>query len=104
MKKLIWTPTAIRSLQLIIDFLEEIWNQKVIDAFLNKLDFRIEQIKINPELAPTFENSDLRQLLIHKSVSLFYRNSPEHLKILLIWDNRQNSTELFRKLTDANSR
>jgi len=104
MKKLIWTPTAIRSLQLIIDFLEEIWNQQVIDAFLNKLDFRIEQIKINPELAPTFENSDLRQLLIHKSVSLFYRNSPEHLKILLIWDNRQNSTELFRKLTDANSR
>lgn len=104
MKKLIWTPTAIRSLQVILDFLGEVWNQKVIDTFLTHLDYRIEQIKIDPELAPIFENSDIRQLIIHNTVSLFYKNSPEHLKILLIWDNRQNPNELFRKLTDSNSR
>lgn len=102
MKKLIWTPTASRSLQEVTNFVGELWTEQIVDEFLNQLDFRIEQIRNNPELAPTFQNSDIRQLLIHKSVSLFYRNTPEHLKLLLVWDNRQNRTELLQKLKDAN--
>lgn len=104
MKKLIWTPTASRSLQEVTDFVGEVWNEQIVDEFLIQLDFRIEQIRNNPELAPTFRNSDIRQLLIHRSVSLFYRNTPEYLKLLLVWDNRQNRTELLRKLKDANNR
>lgn len=104
MKKVIWTPTARKSLQQKTDFITELWNDQVAEEFLNQLDYRIKQIQRNPELAPTFRNSEFRQLIIHKSVSLFYRNNPEHLKLLLVWDNRQNPAELLEKLTYAKKR
>ena len=102
MKKVIWAPTARRSLRRTSDFISELWNEQVKTEFLNQLNFRIEQIKRNPELAPTFEDSEVRKLVIHKSVSLFYLNQPDHIRLLLIWDNRQDSAELYRTLTDAN--
>jgi len=71
-KKVIWTPVALKSLQQTVDFLAEQWNGSVVDEFLNQLDYRIAQIQSNPELAPGFLKSEFRQLLIHKSVSLFY--------------------------------
>ena len=102
MKKVIWAPTARKSLQQTSYFITELWNEKVTDEFLNQLDYRITQIRKNPELAPAYENSEFRQLLIHKSVSLYFRNYPNYLKLLLDWDNRQNPAELLRKVTDAN--
>ena len=104
MKKIIWTPLARMSLQQAADFLSEIWSDQVVDEFLSQLDYRIAQIQRNPELAPTFIGSEFRQLVIHKSTSLFYRNYPEYIKLLLIWDNRQNPAQLLKKLNSANFR
>ncbi|MEQ6117964.1 type II toxin-antitoxin system RelE/ParE family toxin [Reichenbachiella sp. MALMAid0571] len=103
MKKVVWSPTARKSLRRTSDFISEFWNEQVKTEFLNQLNFRIEQIQRNPELAPTFEDNDVRKLVIHKSVSLYYLNLPEHLRLLLIWDNRQDSTKLYRQLTDTNN-
>ena len=100
----IWTPVAKNSLEEVVNFISALWNDQVADEFLSQLDYRIEQIQHNPEIAPAFKNSEFRQLLIHKSVSLFYRNYSEYLKILLVWDNRQNPKQLIEKLTDANRR
>jgi plasmid stabilization system protein ParE len=101
MKKVIWAPTARRSLRRTSYFISDLWNEQVKTEFLNQLNFRVEQIQRNPELAPTFEDSQVRKLVIHKSVSLFYLNQPNHIKLLLIWDNRQNPAELYRQITDA---
>ena len=103
MKKLIWTPTARISLQDTYDFLVELWNEKVAEEFLNQLDYRISQIQKNLELAPTFELREFRQLLIHKTTSLFYRNFPGYIKLLLVWDTRQNQADMLNRLTDANN-
>jgi len=102
MKKVIWSPTARRSLKRTSDFILNLWNEQVRAEFINQLNFRITQIQKNPELGPSFEDSDIRKLVTHQSVSMFYLNFPEHVRILLIWDNRQNAAELYRKLTDAN--
>ena len=104
MKKVIWTPVAKESLEQTEEFLSELWSDQVFEEFLDKLDYRIEQIKQNPELAPTFQQSEFRRLLIHKTVSLFYKNQPKFIKLLLVWDNRVKPTELLSKLTDANIR
>jgi len=101
MKNVLWTPIARDSLKETVHFITELWNDEVVEAFLNQLDYRIEQIQQNPELAPTFRNSDFRQLVIHKSVSLFYSDYSNYLKILLIWDNRQDPVQLLEKLTGA---
>jgi len=73
----------------------------VIDYFLDLVDKRIEQIKTNPHIAPLIENTEFRKLIIHKNVSLFYMNSDDVIKVLLIWDNRQNPKELTKKLIIA---
>ena len=82
----------------ISEFIDSIWDEAVLDEFLNQLDYRINQIQQNPEIAPTYEGSEIRKLVIHKSVSLFYKNLPDHLQLLLLWDNRQDPAELTRKL------
>lgn len=102
MKKAVWTPVAGKSLQQTVDFLSELWNDQIVNEFLNQLDYRIAQIQSNPELAPAFRGSDFRQLQIHKTVSLFYRNYPHYIKLLLVWDNRQDPAGLLEKLFDAN--
>lgn len=71
MKRVVWTPTAKMSLHQTTDFIIELWDEKIADEFLNQLDYRINQIRRNPELAPAFKDSEIRQLLIHRTVSLF---------------------------------
>lgn len=102
MKRAIWTPVGKNSLKETVNFISKLWNSRVKNKFLNQLDYRIEQIQQNPELAPRFKNSEFRQLLIHKSASLFYKNYPGYLKLLLVWDNRQNPAHLLEKLTASN--
>ncbi len=104
MKKVIWSPTARKSLRRTSAFISEFWNEQIKTEFLNQLNFRIAQIRKNPELAPTFEDSEVRKLVIHKTVSLYYLNLPEHLRLLLVWDNRQDPAKLYQDLTDANRR
>ncbi|WP_424964040.1 type II toxin-antitoxin system RelE/ParE family toxin [Ekhidna sp.] len=104
MKKVIWAPTARRSLRRTSDFISELWNEQVKSEFLNQLNFRVDQIRRNAELTPTFQDSEVRKLVIHKSVSLYYLNDPEHIRLLLIWDNRQNPADLYKQLTDSNKR
>ena len=94
MKKVIWTPSSKKSLQETIEFLSETWNEEVVNDFLNQIDYRISQIQEAPRIAPLVESSKFRKLLIHKSISLFYRNYPEYIKIILIWDNRQDPAVL----------
>jgi len=48
MKNVLWTPVARDSLEETVDFITELWNDEVVEAFLNQLDYRIEQIQQNP--------------------------------------------------------
>ncbi len=104
MKEVQWTETARKSLQETSDFILELWNSKINDRFIEQVDYRIEQIKQNPELGPSFENTNFRRLTIHKTVSLFYVDEPKYIKLLVIWDTRQDPDQLLEKLTDANIR
>jgi plasmid stabilization system protein ParE len=100
MKRVIWTPIAKESLSQVIEFLSQLWSDRIVDEFLDQLDYRISQLQNNPELAPAFQQSEFRQLLIHKTVSLFYKDHPNHVRLLLVWDNRQDPAELLKKLED----
>jgi len=102
MKEVQWTETAIKTLRETSDFILELWNSDVNEEFIAQIDHRISQLQNNPELAPAFENTEIRRRVIHRTVSLFYVNTPQFIKILVIWDNRQDADSLFKKLTDAN--
>lgn len=101
MKRVFWTLSAQKSLQQIYDFTSERWNEQIAEELLAQLDYRISQIQINPELAPTFINSQFRKIVIHQSTSLFYKITPTYIKLLLVWHNRQNPNNLLQELIDA---
>lgn len=102
MKEVFWTPLALNSLKQTEKFIRKVWNQKVVDEFYDLLDFRIHQIQKNPNLAPN-KYKDVQQLFIHRNVSLFYVNNPIQIRILLIWDNRQDSKQLLNILKEAST-
>jgi len=103
MKEVQWTETARKTLQETSDFILKLWNENVNKEFVEQLDYRITQLQNNPELGLSFENTQIRRLIIHKTTSLFYINSPQYIRLLVIWDNRQDPDSLLEKLTDANN-
>jgi plasmid stabilization system protein ParE len=102
MKEVQWTETARKTLQDTSDFLLELWSTSIEEEFIEQLDYRISQFQNNPELGSTFDNTQIRRLIIHKTVSLFYINTPQYIKLLVIWDNRKDPNKLLKKLTDGN--
>jgi plasmid stabilization system protein ParE len=98
MKRVLWTLIARNSLVETVDFILELWNDQIADDLLGQLDYRIEQIQQNPELAPLFKTASFVNLKCTN------RDYDEHLKLLLVWDNRQNPVQLFEKLTAASKR
>ena len=70
--RVFWTPLAIRSLEETKKFILEHWSNQVLEFFLDLVDKRIEQVLINPEIAPVISETNYRKLVIHKNISLFY--------------------------------
>jgi len=101
MKKVLWTALAVKSLSEVYNFTCEVWDIEIADNLLSQIDYRIDQVQNNPELAPKFENSLFRKLNIYRTVSIFYKLTENHIKLLLVWDNRQNPKVLKELLTSA---
>ncbi len=102
-KKIFWTPIGLESLKESQSFILKHWNQTVLEHFLNLIDKRINQLIANPKLAPMLDSTEYRKLVIHKNISIFYMEDSEIIKILLVWDNRQDPIVLKNKLTRANN-
>ena len=101
MKEVRWTKTARITLKETSEFILLVWNDHVKQKFLDQLEFRISQLQINPELGLIIENTNIRRLTIHKTVSLFYTNEQSYIKLLVIWDNRSDPDRLLRKITES---
>lgn len=94
----VWTPLGLKSLDRTTRFIEEQWNEDVVDDFLDRLDERIEQLKLNPEIGPTYDQSNYRKLVIHPLVTLFYQLKTDHISLVLVWSNKQDPDELKEQL------
>ena len=101
----IWTPLGLKSLDQTTNFIEEQWNEDIVDIFLDRLDERIEQLKLNPKMGATYEQTNYRKLIIHPLVTLFYELETDYISFVLVWANKQDPDELREKLmTDVNNR
>lgn len=96
--EIFWTPLARQSLQETVDFLTNIWNEEVVDNFFELVDQKIEIIQDHPNIGFKIKKSEIRRILAHPNISLFYIFQSPRIKILLIWDNRQNPKRLNEKL------
>lgn len=94
----VWTPLGLKSLDRTTRFIEEQWNEEIANNFLDRLDKRIEQLKANPGIGSTYEQTKFRQLLIHPLVTLYYELKAEHIILILVWANKQDPKKLREQL------
>jgi len=98
-QKVSWSKIAIQSLNSTNTFILSLWNTNISDHFLNQIDESISYIKKYPNIGKRIIRTDIRQLNINKQVNLFYKIEGDTLKILLIWNNKQNPKDLIRKIS-----
>jgi len=93
--KLVWTEEALSGLKGIFNYLERKFSEKDIQKFAKKLDKQLELLKKSPEtFAFTNSSKKVRRTIIVKLTSLYYRIEGNEVKIISVFDNRQNPEKI----------
>jgi len=86
---------AERKLDKLFEYLIMNWSIKVKNEFVKKLDKSISVIKKQPESFPSSENEKgLRKCVVTKQTTLYYRFDKYKIKVVTIFDTRQNPKKL----------
>lgn len=93
-KSIIWSPTARITYFQILEYLDDNWTEKEVKAFITRTEEAISHIGANPLLYQYSEVSNTHRCVIVKQVSLFYRNQPSTIELLVFWDTRQDLSKL----------
>jgi len=96
--KLIWSDEALKNLQGIIEYLEFNWTGREIKNFVQLLDKQLKLIERNPFLFALSDKSNgLRKSVLSKQISIYYRVMNYEVRIIALFDNRQNPNKLIHK-------
>lgn len=92
--QIIWSPTAKVSYYSILEYLNENWTFRELRAFVNRTDYVIKHIQLNPLLYSFSKKSGTHKCVLVKQVSLFYRINGDFVELLVFWDTRQNPAKI----------
>lgn len=94
--KIIWSDEALSNLKNVIAYLEEQWTAKEISKFARLLDKQINLIKNNPFIFPKSETvKEYRKSVLTKQITIYYTVTEEKIKIISLFDNRQNPQKII---------
>ncbi len=74
----------------VLDYLEQEWNPKVANEFLDKVYVRIYTLQSNPFIGPPTGILNVRSILITKQNRMFYRVDGNKVIILNLYDTRSD--------------
>ena len=75
------------------------WSENIKTTFIKKLDKCLNILKETPEIFPeSIKNKGLRKCVITKHNILFYRFNKKQVKIVTIFDTRQDLTKLKKDI------
>jgi len=93
--QIVLSKIAEKRLENLFDYLEQGWPKTIKSDFIQKLDKCFEILKENPEIFPESRiNVGLRKCVVTKQNTLFYRFDKKYVKIVTIFDSRQNLNKL----------
>jgi plasmid stabilization system protein ParE len=96
--KIIWSDEALTNLKNIINYLENNWSQKETSKFARLLEKRINLITKNPFLFPESNIlNGIRRSVLSKQITIYYRITESQIRIITLFDNRQNLKRLKTK-------
>ncbi|WP_165750591.1 type II toxin-antitoxin system RelE/ParE family toxin [Cellulophaga sp. Z1A5H] len=95
LKEVIWSPSAENDFELILDYLQLNWNDRIINRFINKVDDNIRLILEDYKIFPVInEDLQIRKSVISKQNTLYYREKSGKLEIVRLFDSRQDPNKL----------
>ena len=92
-EKIIWSPLAKNDFDLILAYLQQHWDNKVVQDFIEILSASIMHISNNPRQFPLI-NKNVRKCVLTKHNALYYRYQNEYIDVLRIFDTRQDPKKL----------
>ena len=97
-KQVVWSPLSESDFAKILEYLNENWDEKVTNQFIDLIENILEQISINPRQFPViYKKEKIRKCVLTKHNSMFYRDSKTQVDILRIYDTRQDQNTLTFK-------
>ena len=97
-KHIVWSPSAESDFANILGYLQENWEERVTNQFIDLTEDILTQISINPRQFPLIHKKEkIRKCVITKHNTLFYRESNSQVEILRIYDTSQDPNTLIFK-------
>lgn len=97
MEIIVWSPRADADFDKIIDYLLLEWGETVALDFADEVNKVLLVVSLMPELYPTVNKRKVRKAVVVKQITLYYRfdEEMEVIRILRLWDNRQDPKKLI---------
>lgn len=93
--RIIWSDEALLNLKAIIEYLERTWTPREIQKFAQLLEKSLKLVVSIPLSFPRIKHPNkLRKMVISKQVSIFYQITEHQIRIVSIFDNRQNPSKI----------
>ncbi len=93
---IVWSPRATADFERIVEYLLLEWGEIIAFDFAEDVDRVLNIVLLLPEVYPKLNARQIRKAVVVKQVSVFYRIDERNgeIRILRLWDNRQNPTKL----------
>jgi plasmid stabilization system protein ParE len=96
--KVNWTPKAVQTYLSNMHYLQQEWTEREMTKFAELVEKKINLLRKHPNLGASRNNKlpNIRQVMVHKRVSLIYRVKPvkKEPELLLFWNTWQNPAKL----------
>jgi plasmid stabilization system protein ParE len=97
--RIIWSELALSNLKEIVGYFEGRWTEKELRKFAQLLDKRLSSIEHSPNLFPLINYSEnMRRSVLSKQTTIFYQVIEQNIRIICLFDNRQNPQHLKEQL------
>jgi plasmid stabilization system protein ParE len=94
-KPIIWSPLSESDFTSILDYLQNNWDNMVVQRFIEITAGIIVQISNHPRQFPLIhKKKKVRKCVLTKHNTIFYRERKDYIDILRIFDNRQDPKKL----------
>jgi plasmid stabilization system protein ParE len=92
----IWTPRAEETFNKNIEYLEQDWDNQVLQAFFNRVDEVVDTMAQDPQLFPLHKSSKvIRRCVVTEHITLYYKLKNDFtIDLLTFWNVYQNPKKL----------
>ena len=95
-KEVVLTPTALKDFQNIIDYLNYRWNTSDVNNFIDRFEKILILLSTDSAIFPFVDSRKrIQKCFLTKPNTLFFIETEEEVKILTIFDTRQDPEKLI---------